>query len=101
MLYPERDLGFESLTLRHRRHKLCIACDDFLCKKSSRTHAAAPPLPKKSADFSGTPISCKQACLQAFSLKSAPKNRLNQTFLFRISIYPFQEKISCPFSLSK
>ncbi len=30
-----------------RRSKLYIACSDFLYKKSERTHAAAPPLPKK------------------------------------------------------
>ena len=51
---PLPDPGFESRTLRHRRHKLCIACDVFLCKKSSLAHAAAP-LPEKSVDFSGTP----------------------------------------------
>ena len=26
---PLPDPGFESRTLRHQRHKLCIACDDF------------------------------------------------------------------------
>ena len=29
MLCPLPDPGFESRTLRHRRHKLCIACDVF------------------------------------------------------------------------
>ena len=46
-------LGFESLTLRHRRHKLCIACDDFLCKN----HPALTPLfllsPKSLLTFRG------------------------------------------------
>ena len=54
---PKRNLGFESLTLRQRRHKLCIACDDFFVKN----HPALTPLfllfPKKSVDFSGTPLS--------------------------------------------
>ena len=30
-----------------RRSKLYIACSDFFCKKSERTHAAAPPLSQK------------------------------------------------------
>ena len=44
-----RLLGFESPHLRHRRHKLHIACGDFLLsfyRKSPRAHYAAPPLPK-------------------------------------------------------
>ena len=53
MLCPERDLGFESLTLRHRRHKLCIACDDFFIKN----HLALTPLlllsPKSLPTFRG------------------------------------------------
>lgn len=57
---PLPDPGFESRTLRHRRHKLCIACDDFFfAKKSFLAHAA--PLPKKSVDFSETPLFCNQA----------------------------------------
>lgn len=53
MLCPERDLGFESLTLRHRRHKLCIACDDFFMKN----HPSLTPLfllsPKSLPTFRG------------------------------------------------
>ena len=53
MLCPERDLGFESLTLRHRRHKLCIACDDFFIKN----HPSLTPLfllsPKSLPTFRG------------------------------------------------
>ena len=50
---PKRNLGFESLTLRHRRHKLCIACDDFFTKN----HPALTPLfllsPKSFTTFRG------------------------------------------------
>ena len=55
-----RLLGFESPHLRHRRHKLHIACGDFLLsfyRKSPRTHCAAPPLPKKLTLF-GDPDIC-------------------------------------------
>lgn len=36
-----------------RRHKLCIA--HFRAKHEKLAHAVVPPLPKKSADFSGSP----------------------------------------------
>lgn len=39
----------------------------FFYKKSSRTHAAVPPLPKKFHNFSGTPLHSKQAGLLDFS----------------------------------
>ena len=55
-----RLLGFESPHLRHRRHKLHIACGDFLLsfyRKSPRAHYAAPPLPKKLTLF-GDPDIC-------------------------------------------
>ena len=48
----------------------------FFYKKSSRTHAAVPPLPKKSCDFLGTPLFSKQAGLLDFSFLSISENHL-------------------------
>lgn len=84
MLCTEMYLGFESLTLRQRRHKLCIACDDFFVKN----HPALTPLlllfPKKSVDFSGAP-SCENRGFPDFSFslfcsKSAQNYGKNSLF---------------------
>ena len=50
---PLPDPGFESRTLRHRRHKLCIACDVFFFAKK---HPSLTPLllsPKSLLTFRG------------------------------------------------
>ena len=44
-----------------RRRKLCIACDDFFMrciKKSSRTHAAAPPFQIEPTSLGFDLVSC-------------------------------------------
>ena len=45
--------AFSAALFRSRRRKLCIAY--FRAKHEKYAHAVAPPLPKKSNDFSGTP----------------------------------------------
>ena len=48
----------------------------FFYKKSSRTHAAVPPLPKKFHNFSGTPLHSKQAGLLDFSFFHSSEKHL-------------------------
>ena len=43
--------SFTATLFRSHRHKLCIA--HFRAKHEKLAHAVVPPLPKKSADFSG------------------------------------------------
>ena len=76
MLCTEMYLGFESLTLRQRRHKLCITCDDFFVKN----HPALTPLfllfPKKSVDFSGARYLVNNRIFRTFLFCPFAQNRL-------------------------
>ena len=53
MLCTEMYLGFESLTLRQRRHKLCIACDDFFVKIIPCSRRCSSFSPKSLLTFRG------------------------------------------------
>ena len=87
----EQARGFESHHLRHRRHKLCIACDDFLCKN----HPALTPLfllfPKSLPTFWGEHYLQQAGCrlfLCFFSKISGRSALLSLLSEFRLSHPP-------------
>ena len=82
-------------TLRPRRRKLCIACDDFFMrciKKSSRAHAAAPPFQIEPTSLGFDLVNCDRKT-QILSLHSDHVGA--KSALLRRSFFSRSQKTSC------